>query len=110
MAHSTAANLGLVSPIHNKHTLQIQTDIEKYIKAEAFLEQFRIRDFFEDYDKLRKGYVTEDKVNPACLTLVQVRAFATQTPLGGGTDLHPDQQVPDPKLRSDRLHNLLRQC
>lgn len=62
MAHSTTASLGMVSPIHNVHTLHIQNDIEKYIKAEAFLEQFRIKDFFEDYDKLRKGYVTEDKV------------------------------------------------
>lgn len=52
----------LLASITNKHTLQIDYDIEKYIKAEAFLEQFRIRDFFEDFDKLRKGYVTEDKV------------------------------------------------
>lgn len=52
----------MLATITNKHTLQIESDIEKYIKAEAFLEQFRIKDFFEDFDKLRKGYVTEDKV------------------------------------------------
>lgn len=52
----------LLATITNKHTLRVEDDIEKYIKAEAFLEQFRIKDFFEDFDKLRKGYVTEDKV------------------------------------------------
>lgn len=52
----------LIATITNKHTLHVESDIEKYIKAEAFLEQFRIKDFFEDFDKLRKGYVTEDKV------------------------------------------------
>lgn len=58
----------LLASITNKHTLQIDYDIEKYIKAEAFLEQFRIRDFFEDFDKLRKGYVTEDKVSWSLLS------------------------------------------
>lgn len=62
--HTHPAN-SLLATITNKHTLQIENDIEKYIKAEAFLEQFRIKDFFEDFDKLRKGYVTEDKVASA---------------------------------------------
>lgn len=51
-----------MASLKNKHTLKIEDDIERYIKAEAFKHQLRIKDFFEDFDKLRKGWVTEDKV------------------------------------------------
>jgi hypothetical protein len=51
-----------MASLKNKHNLKIEGDIEKYIKAEANKHQLRIKDFFEDYDKLRKGYITEDKV------------------------------------------------
>lgn len=50
-----------MASLRNKHTLRIEDDIEKYIKAEAYKHQLRIKDFFEDYDKLRKSYITEDK-------------------------------------------------
>ena len=47
------------------HKLNIETDVEKYIRAEVFQNQIRIKDFFEDFDKLRKGWVTEDKFRSA---------------------------------------------
>lgn len=40
-------------------------DIEKLIKAEVFKKQIRIREFFFDFDRLRKGIVTEDKFRSA---------------------------------------------
>jgi len=44
-------------------------DVEKYIRAEVFANQCRIKDFFEDFDKLRKGWVTEDKFRSALTRL-----------------------------------------
>jgi len=40
----------------------VGSDIEKLIKAEVFKKQIRVRDFFFDFDRLRKGIVNEDKV------------------------------------------------
>ena len=51
-----------VETVASKHRLSIESDVEKYIRAEVFQNQIRIKDFFEDFDKLRKGWVTEDKV------------------------------------------------
>jgi hypothetical protein len=36
-------------------------EIEANISAEVWKKQIRIKVFFEDYDKLRKGYCIEDK-------------------------------------------------
>lgn len=88
----------LIATITNKHTLQVENDIEKYIKAEAFLEQFRIKDFFEDYDKLRKGYVTEDKVGRP--SLVPYGLGAAKAPSLGRPDSSPDHKIPHPQFRS----------
>ena len=44
-----------------KH-LQVERDIEKRIKGEVYQKGIRVKEFFFDYDKLRKGIVTEDKV------------------------------------------------
>ena len=46
----------------SKNTITVNKDIEKLIKAEVFKKQIRIREFFFDFDRLRKGLVTEDKV------------------------------------------------
>lgn len=46
----------------SKNTITVNTDIEKLIKSEVFKKQIRIKDFFFDFDRLRKGVVTEDKV------------------------------------------------
>jgi len=43
----------------------IDTDIESRIKAEVFKKQIRIKEFFNDFDRLRKGTVTEDKFRSA---------------------------------------------
>ncbi|KAL4466875.1 hypothetical protein ABPG74_010472 [Tetrahymena malaccensis] len=49
----------------SKNTITVNTDIEKLIKAEVFKKQIRIREFFYDFDRLRKGVVTEDKFRSA---------------------------------------------
>ena len=45
-----------------KTSISMNTDIEMLIKAEVFKKQIRIKDFFVDFDRLRRGVVTEDKV------------------------------------------------
>ena len=45
-----------------KNILNVDNDIEKRIKREVYQRGIRIKDFFYDYDKLRKGTMTEDKV------------------------------------------------
>jgi hypothetical protein len=40
-----------------------EKDIETLIKAEVFKNQVRLKEFFQDYDKLRKGRVIEEKVD-----------------------------------------------
>jgi len=54
-----------------RNLLNIEKDIEKRIKSEVFQRGIRIKDFFYDFDKLRKGFVTEDKViyHQLCLIL-----------------------------------------
>ena len=54
-----------VETVAVKPNLSIEDDVEKYIRAEVFQNQIRIKDFFEDFDKLRKGWVTEDKFRSA---------------------------------------------
>ena len=65
-----------MASLKNKHNLKIEQDIEKYIKAEAYDHQIRIKDFFEDYDKLRKGYITEDKVSDCSMIFLEVQSSA----------------------------------
>jgi len=48
-----------------KSSIKVNTDIENLIKAEVFRKQIRIKEFFFDYDRLRKGTVTEDKFRSA---------------------------------------------
>ena len=43
--------------------LNIENDIEKKIQSEVWQKGIRIREFFLDFDRLRKGVVSEDKVN-----------------------------------------------
>jgi len=45
--------------------LQVETDIEKRIKSDVYQKNIRVREFFFDYDKLRKGTVTDDKFRTA---------------------------------------------
>jgi len=55
----------LISALNTNYTgnqLKVETDIEKRIKSEVYQKGIRVREFFFDYDKLRKGVVTEDKV------------------------------------------------
>jgi len=49
----------------SKNEIQINTDIESLIMANVFKKQIRMKDFFYDFDRLRKGYVTEDKFRSA---------------------------------------------
>ena len=48
----------LVSSFYRIPTVE---NIEARIRAEVWKKQIRMKTFFEDYDKLRKGYCIEDK-------------------------------------------------
>lgn len=62
------------NPLNTNFTgnqLQVETDIEKRIKSEVYQKGIRVKEFFFDYDKLRKGIVTEDKFRTA-LSMIKV--------------------------------------
>ena len=54
-------------------------DIEAHIRAEVWRKQIRIKTFFEDYDKLRKGYCIEDKFISALATAMEFLAVSLST-------------------------------
>jgi len=54
-------------------------DIESLIKAEVFRKQIRIKDFFSDFDRLRRGLVTEDKFRSA---LSMLKMHMTEKDIG----------------------------
>jgi len=43
----------------DKYPLKIVLDAEKRIQAEVLKQRIRIKEFFRDFDKLRKGVVSE---------------------------------------------------
>jgi hypothetical protein len=46
----------------DKFPIKIELDVEKKIQAEAYKHRIRIKEFFHDFDKLRKGVVSEAHV------------------------------------------------
>ena len=55
--------LDKTNPIENLPiSLQSIDQIELKIKAEVFKKQIRVKEFFSDFDRLKKGTVNEDKV------------------------------------------------
>ena len=46
----------------DKFPIKVELDAEKKIQAEAFKNRIRVKEFFRDYDKLRKGVVSEAAV------------------------------------------------
>jgi len=42
-----------------KFPIKIELDAEKKIQAESFKHRIRVKEFFRDFDKLRKGVVGE---------------------------------------------------
>ena len=47
----------------DKFPIKVELDAEKKIQADAFKHRIRINEFFHDFDKLRKGVVSEAHVN-----------------------------------------------
>ncbi|CAD8206649.1 unnamed protein product [Paramecium pentaurelia] len=43
----------------------VQQDIETRLQQDVYKKQIRVREFFTDFDRLRKGWVTEDKFRSA---------------------------------------------
>lgn len=60
----TGSQLGNVDcdAVATKQSAVKDLEVEKAIKAEVWKRQIRMKYFFEDFDKLRKGFCTEDKV------------------------------------------------
>ena len=42
--------------------LQVELDVEKRLQADVLKDRIRIKEFFHDFDPLRKGYVAESAV------------------------------------------------
>lgn len=42
--------------------IRVVLDAEKKIQAEVYKNRIRVTEFFRDFDKLRKGYVSEAAV------------------------------------------------
>ncbi len=68
--------LGVVSGITATHglkggleTLNYEHDIEKRLQAQVLKDRIRIREFFYDFDRLRKGHVGEAGFRSALGTL-----------------------------------------
>lgn len=62
----------------------VQEDIETRLKQEVYKKQIRIKEFFNDFDPLRKGWVTEDKVIlKISLFLVPISSFNDKFPFHG---------------------------
>lgn len=43
------------------NTIHNVDDLERKLKAEIVMRKIRIQEFFIDFDKLRKGYITPDQ-------------------------------------------------
>ena len=43
--------------------LNVELDVEKRMQAEVLKRQIRIKEFFHDFDRLRKGFVGEAAVS-----------------------------------------------
>jgi hypothetical protein len=53
--------LNLTENLYTSKHLDFGTaDTEKRIKAEAVMKHIRLKEFFKDFDKLRKGVVTKE--------------------------------------------------
>ena len=51
---------GITKPTN---TLNVEIDVEKRMQAEILKRQIRIKEFFYDFDRLRKGFVGEAGVS-----------------------------------------------
>ena len=48
--------------------MNIESDVEKRLQALVAKDRIRIKEFFIDFDKLRKGYVGEAGVSTSALS------------------------------------------
>jgi hypothetical protein len=48
---------------HTDSSMNVEQDVEKRIQALVAKDRIRIKEFFIDFDKLRKGYVAEAAVS-----------------------------------------------
>lgn len=53
--------------------MNLELDVEKRLQAMVAKDRIRIKEFFIDFDKLRKGYVGEAAVSNSCLILPYYR-------------------------------------
>ena len=52
--------------------MNVELDVEKRIQALVAKDRIRIKQFFIDFDKLRKGTVGESSVSVFILTIIMV--------------------------------------
>ena len=59
--------------MQSKFNIIYDDSIEKHIMAKVYQKQIRLREVFKDYDPLRKGLVTEDKVHQHNLKFLMIK-------------------------------------
>jgi hypothetical protein len=65
--------------MQSKFNIIYDDSIEKHIMAKVYQKQIRLREVFKDYDPLRKGLVTEDKVTHI---FFPIQSYIVQISLG----------------------------
>ena len=75
----TGGPLGFTNP-NLQNTLKVELDVEARLQAACLKDRIRIKEFFHDFDRLRKGYVAESAVSETltlqfrtCLGTLQFR-------------------------------------
>ena len=58
--NTTLGGFGITKPTN---VLIVELDVEKRMQAEILKRQIRIKEFFHDFDKLRKGTIGEAGVS-----------------------------------------------
>ncbi len=61
MSQSQGGRLGSGSGVPQQ-LLNVELDVEKRLQADVLKDRVRIKEFFIDFDRLRKGYVGEAAV------------------------------------------------
>ena len=67
--------------------MNLELDIEKKIQALVAKDRIRIKEFFIDFDKLRKGYVGEAGVSIPTVTLIMFLCVSIVPNLHGHFEL-----------------------
>jgi hypothetical protein len=61
-----------------KEVLDVELDVEKRLQADVLKNRVRVKEFFMDFDRLRKGFVGEAAVSALTHILVPLFTWNSQ--------------------------------